>query len=106
MKLLGYCFLVLLLSVAVSGVASAQLPPPPVNLTAHAAAQTPLGVELKWDLAKILPPVPSNFSMFKVYRSVDDSISFKYLDMTDKSAYSDRQWLRGTRIITLSRGSG
>jgi len=32
MKLLGYCFLALLLSVAVSGVASAQLPPPPVNL--------------------------------------------------------------------------
>ena len=93
MKLLGYCFLVLLLSVAVSGVASAQLPPPPVNLTAHAAAQAPLGVELKWDLVKILPPVSLN--IFKVYRSVDDSISFKYLDMTDNAGYSDRQVVAG-----------
>lgn len=93
MKLVGYCFLALLLSVAVSGVAYAQLPPPPANLTAHAEAQIPLGVDLKWELAKILPPVP--LSMFKVYRSVDDSLSFKYLDMTEKTGYTDRQVVAG-----------
>jgi hypothetical protein len=93
MKFLGYCFLVLLLAAAASGVARAQLPPPPVNLTAHATSQFPVGIELNWDLAKILPPVP--MSTFKVYRSVDDSLSFKFLNVTDKTGYADRQVVAG-----------
>jgi hypothetical protein len=93
MKRAGYCFLAILLSVAVTGVVFAQLPPPPVNLTAHATAQFPVGVELNWQLPKILPPVP--LSTFKVYRSVDDSISFKVLNVTGKISYDDRQVVEG-----------
>ena len=93
MKLLGYWFLLFLLSVAMTGVSIAQLPPPPVNLTAKATSGMPVGVELKWDLSKILPPVPH--SVFSVYRSVDDSISFKFLTLTDKTGYSDRQVVAG-----------
>ena len=93
MKRLGYCFLAVLLSFAVTGVAFAQLPPPPGNLTAHVTVQFPVGVDLNWQLAKILPPVPLN--TFKVYRSVDDSVSFGFLNVTDKTEYNDRQVVAG-----------
>jgi hypothetical protein len=93
MKRLGYCFLAVLLSLAPAGVAFAQLPPPPVNLTAKATAQFPVGIDLEWQLAKILPPVMPG--AFKVYRSVDDSVSFKLLNVTEKTGYNDRQVVPG-----------
>jgi len=93
MKLAGYCLLSVLLLVAVAGVASAQLPPPPVNLTAHATGQMPVGIALNWQIAKILPPVP--MSMFRIYRSVDDSVSFKVLNTTGKTEYNDLQVVAG-----------
>jgi hypothetical protein len=93
MKRLEYCLLALLLSFAVTGVAFAQLPPPPVNLTAHASPKLPLGIDLNWQLSNILPPVPP--STFKVYRSVDDSMSFKFLNATDKTGYNDWQVVAG-----------
>ncbi len=93
MKFLGYCFLAFLLLVAVTGAAFAQLPPPPGNLTAKATGQFPAGIDLNWQLAKILPPVPPG--AFNVYRSVDDSISFKFLNLTDKTAYNDREVVAG-----------
>jgi hypothetical protein len=90
---MGYCFLALLLSAVVTGAAFAQLPPPPVNLTAQATAQFPVGIDLDWQLAKILPPVMPG--AFKVYRSVDDSVSFKVLNVTDNTGYNDRQVVAG-----------
>ena len=99
MKRLGYVFLAVLISAALSGGAFAQLPPPPVNLTVHAippaAAIMLQGVVLNWELPKFLPPVPSMSSTFRVYRSVDDSVSFKFLNATDKMEYNDPQVAAG-----------
>ena len=97
MKRLTYCLLAVVLCVGVTGIALAQLPPPPVNLTAHltahSTAQVPVEVALTWQLPKILPPVPP--AAFRVYRSVDDSVSFKLLNMTDKTEYTDPQVVAG-----------
>lgn len=88
MKKIACCFIALLTA---AGVAYAQLPPPPVNLTAYpipfASPYIRGGVALTWQIAKILPPVP--MSTFRVYRSVDDSLSFTYLNMTDRTGYYD-----------------
>ena len=93
MKRIGICLIALLISAALGGVSLAQLPPPPVNLTAHANAQVVPGVLLNWQVPKILPPVPMN--TFRVYRSVDDSASFQILNTTDKMAYQDLQVVAG-----------
>ncbi len=85
--------LAVLLSLALGGTALAQLPPPPVNLTVHAGGQVTPGVMLNWQLPKILPPVPVN--TFRVYRSVDDSVSFVFLNTTDKPEYNDLQVAAG-----------
>ena len=88
MKRLRYCFIALLIG---AGLAHAQLPPPPANLKVFPIPfESPLfraGAELTWQIPKILPPVPR--SAFRVYRSVDDSLSFKFLDMTDATGYAD-----------------
>jgi len=98
MKRLGYVFLAVLISAAFSSLAFAQLPPPPANLTAHAipppSAIMIQGVVLNWQLPKILPPVPAN-NTFRVYRSVDDSVSFAFLNTTDKMEYNDAQAVAG-----------
>ncbi len=92
MKRLLYGVLAVLVFVSMTGVALAQLPPAPVNLTAHAvppssASPLPVGVLLNWQISKLLPPVPP--STFRVYRSVDDSLAFKFLNATDKLEYID-----------------
>jgi len=93
MKRLGYVFLAVLISAAVSGLAFAQLPPPPVNLAAHPAGQFAQGVILTWQIAKILPPVAPG--AFRVYRSVDDSTSFTYLDATGMTEFGDTRAAAG-----------
>jgi hypothetical protein len=96
MKRLSNVFLGALLTAALAASASAQVPYPPVNLTAHAAGPSTIAVQeviLNWELLKITPPVPPN--TFKVYRSVDDSLSFKLLNVTDKLEYGDLQVVAG-----------
>ncbi len=100
MKRLGYVFLAVLMSAAVSGLAFAQLPPAPVNLTVHAIPVPTVifpqrVVALNWELPKLLPPVPAMSSTFRVYRSIDDSVSFAYLNATDNMEYNDQQAVAG-----------
>jgi hypothetical protein len=93
MKGLWYSLAALSLTLAVTGSALAQLPPAPVNLMAKATPGLPPGVMLTWEVPKILPPVPP--STFRVYRSVDDSMSFTPLNVTDKMDYLDLQVVAG-----------
>jgi len=90
MKRIGYA---LALALSLTGVAYAQLPPAPVDLAAKQTGQVPPGVELSWSVPKLLPPVPLN--MFRVYRSVDDTTSFSFLNVTNAPAYNDRQVIAG-----------
>ena len=76
-----------------SGGAYSQTPPPPTNLTAHVTTQVPVGVELSWKQIEPPPPVP--LTVFKVYRSIDDSTSFAFLNVTNSMEYNDRQVSRG-----------
>jgi hypothetical protein len=96
MKRLCNIFLAGVIWVSLAGVAYAQLPPAPVDLTARAEGPSAIVVPeviLNWGVSKILPPVPR--STFKVYRSVDDSLSFKFLNVTDKLEYGDLQVVAG-----------
>jgi hypothetical protein len=98
MKRLLYGVFAVLVFISMTGIALAQLPPAPVNLTAHAvppssASPLPVGVLLNWQISKLLPPVPP--STFRVYRSVDDSASFTFLNATDKTEYADPQVVEG-----------
>ena len=75
------------------GSAEAMNPPAPVNLTAHVSVQILPGIELKWMLPPVMPPIMP--TVFRVFRSVDDSMSFTLFDVTAKPGYIDHKVMPG-----------
>jgi hypothetical protein len=93
MKRSGYIFTALLCLLAFAGAAFAQPPPVPMNLAARVTNQIPPGIELTWLVPPVMPPVQP--TLYKVYRSIDDSSSFSLLNVTNKTGYVDWQVFPG-----------
>jgi hypothetical protein len=89
MKRLGLFFVLLAATLGMISTAPAQTPPTPIHLTAEVTKQMPPGVDLHWDLPPTMPPIMP--TVYKVYRSVDDSTALALLNITDMSKYNDRQ---------------
>jgi hypothetical protein len=93
MKRSGYILLGVWCLLAFIGTAVAQTPPAPMDLVAKVTNQVPVGIELQWHMPPVMPPLPP--TVFKVFRSVDDSTSFKLLNITNRTGYDDRQVVPG-----------
>jgi hypothetical protein len=94
MKRFAICLCGLALLTLIAAGAFSQAPPPPANLTAkvvHASGDgedwMAQAVELTWQFT-----TPSSMSRaaFRIYRSVDDSASFKQMSVTGDRSFSDR----------------
>ncbi len=95
-----YVLLGLALVLFVSGTGLAQTPPAPKNLTAELVPTSVPVVKLQWEV----PPVMSMMRIFyKVNRSIDDSLHFDPLDVTDGGFYYDHRVEGGhTYFYTVS----
>jgi len=93
MKRAGYGIVLALLVLGALGAAYAQMPSSPINLTAKEAPQLPVRVELHWTGMNVVPM--SVTGAYRIYRSVDDSLSFKFLSMTTMTGYTDLQVVAG-----------
>ena len=93
MKRVGYGIVVALLALGTMGAAYAQMPSSPMDLKAMEAPQLPLRVELRWTGMGPTPLVLNG--AYRIYRSVDDSLSFEFLSMTMMTDYVDLQVVAG-----------